>query len=188
MSISKLTPLLITGTLLLGLFAILQLPREEEPQIIVPMMDIFLELPGASSKEVEERLSIPLEKHLAKIPGVEHVYSTSMPGRSMATVVFYVGEDAEAAMVRLYTELYAHLDLLPPGAPPLIVKPREIDDVSILAFTLWSETVDHYLLRRIAAELAAAIQDIPDVAEITLIGGPQRQMRLLLARERMAAV
>lgn len=144
------------------------------------MMDIFVELPGASSKEVEERLTIPLEKHLAKIPGVEHVYSTPMPGRSMATVVFYVGEDAEAATVRLYSELYSHLDLLPPGVHPPLVKPREIDDVPILAFTLWSETADHYTLRRIAAELAAALQDIPDVAETTRKGWTIRLYRRLM--------
>jgi multidrug efflux pump subunit AcrB len=115
---AKLTPLLILTALLLGVFAVLGLPREEEPQIIVPMMDVFLAMPGSSSKEVEERISIPLEKYLAKIPGVEYVYTTSSPGLSVATVVFYVGENEHNAVVKLYSELYAHVDLAPPGASP----------------------------------------------------------------------
>ncbi|HXG21984.1 MAG TPA: efflux RND transporter permease subunit [Methylomirabilota bacterium] len=184
---AKLTPLLLLTTLLLGVFAVLGLPREEEPQIIVPMMDVFLAMPGSSSNEVEERISIPLEKYLAKIPGVEYVYTTSSPGLSVATVVFYVGENEQDAVVKLYSELYAHLDLAPPGASPPVIKTREIDDVPIVALTLWSRRYDHYTLRRIAAQLDDALREIPGVAETTLIGGQRRVVQVTPDPDRMAA-
>ncbi|HXG21117.1 MAG TPA: efflux RND transporter permease subunit [Methylomirabilota bacterium] len=184
---SKLTPLIILTTLLLGVFAIIATPREEEPQIIVPMMDVFVEMPGTSIKEIEERVTIPMEKKLMEIPGVEYVYSTSMPGVSMAIVRFYVGENEEEAIVRLYNKLYAHLDLIPPGASQPIVKPCSIDDVPILALTLWSDRYDHYTLRRIAAQLDDQVRDIQDVSETTLIGGQRRQLTILLDPSRMAA-
>lgn len=184
---SKLTPLIILAALLLGAFAILATPREEEPQIIVPMMDVFVEMPGASIEEVEERVTIPMEKKLWEIPGVEYIYSTSMPGLSLAVVRFYVGENEEDAIVRLYNKLYAHLDLIPPGASQPLVKPRSIDDVPILALTLWSDRYDHYELRRIAAQLDDQIKDVQDVSETTLIGGQRRQLKITLDPARMAA-
>lgn len=184
---SKLTPLIILATLLLGAFAILATPREEEPQIIVPMMDVFVEMPGASIEEVEERVTIPMEKKLWEIPGVEYVYSTSMPGFGLAVVRFFVGENEEDAIVKLYNKLYAHLDLIPPGASQPLVKPRSIDDVPILALTLWSDRYDHYQLRRIAAQLDDQIKDVQGVSETTLIGGQRRQLKITLDPARMAA-
>ncbi|MFN3476649.1 MAG: efflux RND transporter permease subunit, partial [Candidatus Methylomirabilales bacterium] len=185
--VSKLTPLIILTTLLLGAFAILATPREEEPQIVVPIMDIFVEMPGASAKEVEERVTIPMEKKLWEIPGVEYVYSTAMPGLNLTIVRFYVGQDEEEAIVRLYNKLYAHLDLIPPGASQPLVKPRSIDDVPILALTLWSDRYDHYILRRISAQLEDELKNIKDVSETTLIGGQRRQFRITLDLARMAA-
>src|SRR5450759_4649734 len=132
---SKLTPLIIAGALLLGGFAVWRLPREEEPQIIVPMIDIAVEMPGASAREVEERVTKPMEKLLWEIPGVEYIYSTSSAGMSMAVVRFLVGQDEEKSIVRLNQKLNANLDLIPPGASPPLVKPRSIDDVPILALT-----------------------------------------------------
>lgn len=184
---SKLTPLLVLTSFLLGAFAIGQLSREEEPQIVVPMMDVFVEMPGVSSKEIEERVTIPLEKLIASIPGVEHVYSTSMPGRSMATVIFYLGEDRTTATVKLYNQLYAHLDALPPGASQPIVKSRSIDDVPIVTLTLWSTTVEHVQLRRLAVQLEHELRDIPDVAETLVIGGPRRVLNVSLLADRLAA-
>ncbi len=184
---SKLTPLIVLTTLLLGAFAILATPREEEPQIIVPLMDVLVEMPGASVKEVEERVTIPLEKKLAEIPGVEYLYSTSLPGLGMVIVRFYVGEDEEDAIVKLYNKLYSNLDLIPPGASQPIVKPRSIDDVPILALTLWSERYDHYTLRRIAAQLDDHIRDIQDVSVTTLIGGQQRQLTIRLDPAKLTA-
>ncbi|MBI1736684.1 MAG: efflux RND transporter permease subunit, partial [Candidatus Rokubacteria bacterium] len=184
---SKLTPLVVVAALLLGGFAVLATPREEEPQIVVPMMDVVVDMPGASIAEVEQRVTVPLEKKVAEIPGVEYVYSIAMPGSSLTIVRFHVGEDQERSMVRLSHKLSASLDLLPPGASPPLVKPRSIDDVPILALTLWSDRVDHATLRRIAAELDGEIKAVADVAETTLIGGPRRQLRVTPDPARMAA-
>jgi multidrug efflux pump subunit AcrB len=184
---SRLTPLLVVASLLLGLFAIVATPREEEPQIIVPMMDVFVQMPGASAKEVEQRVTIPMEKKLMEIPGVEYVYSISSPGLGFAIVRFKVGEDEEKSIVKLYNKMYANFDLIPPGASTPLIKPRSIDDVPILALTLWSDRVDGYTLRRIAAQLDDQIKDIPDVSETRLIGGERRQVRILLDTTRLAA-
>ena len=182
---SKLTQLIVLASLLLGLFAVLATPREEEPQIVVPFADVFVEMPGAGIKEVEERISIPLEKKLREIPGVEYVYSISQPGAALAIVRFYVGEDQERSMVKLHDKLRASFDLIPPGASQPLVKPRSIDDVPILALTLWSERVDPYTLRRIAAQLDDQIKAVADVSETRLIGGLRRQLRVTLDRERL---
>jgi multidrug efflux pump subunit AcrB len=183
---SKLTQLVILGSLLVGLFAVVATPREEEPQIVVPFADIFVEMPGASAKEVEERISIPMEKKLREIPGVEYVYSISQPGASVAIVRFYVGEDEERSMVKLLDKLRANFDLIPPGASQPLIKPRSIDDVPILALTLWSESVDPFTLRRIAAELDEQVKAVPEVSETRLIGGLRRQLRVTLDRDRLA--
>src|SRR4030065_590354 len=171
---SKLTPLIIAASILLGVGAVLMLPREEEPQIVVPMVDLFVQMPGASAKEVEERVTKPMEKLLWEIPGVEYIYSTSAPGQSMAIVRFKVGEDEEKRIVRLNQKLFATFDSTPPGARPPLVKPRSIDDVPILALTLSSNRYDHYALRRVAAEIHDQIKTIPDVSEIKGIGGGRR--------------
>jgi multidrug efflux pump subunit AcrB len=184
---SKLTPLIIGASILLGLGAVLLLPREEEPQIIVPMVDVLVAMPGASAREVEERVTKPMEKLLWEIPGVEYIYSTSSPGASIAIVRFRVGEDEEAAIVRLNQKLAANLDLVPPGASHPLVKPRSIDDVPILALTLWSDRYDAATLRRIAAQAHDAIKEVPDVSEVTIIGGERRQIRVTLDGARMAA-
>src|SRR6185369_15582376 len=171
---------------MLGLGAVVLLPREEEPQIIVPMIDVFVEMPGASARDVEERVTKPMEKLLWEVPGVEYIYSTSSPGRSMAVVRFYVGQNEEAAIVRLNQKMFANLDLIPPGASPPLVKPRSIDDVPILALTLTSDRYDHFTLRRIAAQVHDQIKEVKDVSEVKLIGGQRRQIRVTLDEGRMA--
>jgi multidrug efflux pump subunit AcrB len=184
---SKLTPLVIIASILLGLGGVAMLPREEEPQIIVPMIDVFVQMPGASAKEVEERVTRPMEKLVWEIPGVEYIYSTSSPGMSMAIVRFKVGTNEEDAIVRLNQKLYANYDLIPPGASPPLVKPRSIDDVPVLAITLASETYDHFMLRRIAAQLHDQITEVPDVSTVTIIGGQRRQVRVVVDPARMAS-
>jgi multidrug efflux pump subunit AcrB len=184
---SKLTPLLIAGSLLLGAFAVLKLPREEEPQIIVPMVDVFVQLPGASAREVEERVTKPMEKLLWEIPGVEYIYTTSSPGMSTAIVRFLVGQDEEKSIVRQNQKLAANLDLIPPGASQPLVKPRSIDDVPILALTLSSKRYGDFELRRIAAQMDDAIKQTPDVSAVTLIGGQRREIRITLNQSRLAA-
>ena len=184
---SKLTPLLIGGALLIGAFAVWKLPREEEPQIIVPMIDVFVQMPGATPHEVEERITKPMEKLLWEIPGVEYIYSTSSPGMSMAIVRFYVGQDEEKSIVRLNQKLLANFDLIPPGASQPLVKPRSIDDVPILALTLSSARYGDFELRRIAAQLDDAIKQVPDVSAVTLIGGQRREVRIVLDQGKLAA-
>ena len=183
---SKLTPLIIAAALLIGAFAVWKLPREEEPQIIVPMIDVFVQMPGASSHEVEERITKPMEKLLWEIPGVEYIYSTTSPGMSMAIVRFYVGQDEEKSIVRLNQKLYANMDLIPPGATPPLVKPRSIDDVPILALTLSSKRYGDFELRQIAAQLDDAIKQVPDVSTVTLIGGQRREVRVVLDGNKLA--
>ena len=184
---SKLTPLIIVSSLLMGVLAVWKLPREEEPQIIVPLIDVFVQMPGASAREVEERVTKPMEKLLWEIPGVEYIYSTSSPGMSMAVVRFLVGQDEEKSIVRLNQKLYANMDLIPPGTSPPLVKPRSIDDVPILALTLWSKRYGDFELRRIAAQVHDTIKQTPEVSTVTLIGGQRREIRITLDATRLAA-
>ena len=184
---SKLTPLFIAASLLIGVGAVALLPREEEPQIIVPMIDVFVQMPGVSPREVEQRITKPMEKLLWEIPGVEYVYSTSSAGMSMVVVRFKVGEDAERAIVRLNQKLNANADLIPPGASPPLVKPRSIDDVPILALTLSSDRYDHFALRRVAAQLQTEIKQVNDVSSVQIIGGLRRQLRVTVDPARVAA-
>ena len=184
---SKLTPLIIGASILLGTGAVLLLPREEEPQIIVPMVDVFVQMPGASAKEIEERVTKPMEKLLWEIPDVEYIYSTSSPGASFVVVRFLVGTNEEEAIVRLNQKMFANFDLIPPGCGQPLIKPRSIDDVPILALTLSSDRYDHYMLGRIAAQLHDAIKEVPDVSEVKLIGGQRRQVRVVLDKARMSA-
>jgi multidrug efflux pump subunit AcrB len=184
---SKLTPLMIIAGVLLGIASVIALPREEEPQIIVPMIDIFVSMPGASAKEVEQRVTSPMEKLLWEIPGVEYIYSTSSPGMSMAVVRFFVGENEEDACVRLQSKLMANFDRIPHMVSPPLVKPRYIDDVPILAMTFWSETEDHYTLRRVAAEIENMVKREPNISITQLIGGERRQVDVRLDPSRVAA-
>ena len=184
---SKLTPLIIIASIMMGLGAVLALPREEEPQIIVPMIDIFVQMPGASAKEVEQRVTQPMEKLLWEIPGVEYIYSTSSPGTSMAVVRFFVGEDEEKSIVRLQSKLMSNMDRIPGGVTPPLIKPRYIDDVPILALTLWAEDLDHYTLRRVAAEAENLIKREPNVSITQLIGGEPRRLEVRLDPVRLAA-
>ncbi|GMW00198.1 MAG: multidrug transporter AcrB [Candidatus Hydrogenedentota bacterium] len=184
---SKLTPLLVGASILLGIGAVVLLPREEEPQIIVPMIDVFVQMPGASAKEVEERVTKPMEKLLWEIPGVEYIYSTSSPGQSMAIVRFLVGQNEEAAIVRLNQKMFANFDVIPQGASQPIVKPRSIDDVPILSLTLSSNRYGHFELRRVATQLHDAIKEVGNVSEVKVIGGQRRQLRVVLDKVKMAS-
>lgn len=184
---SKLTPLFIVAALLLGAFAILQTPREEEPQIVVPMLDVLVQMPGASPQEVAQRVSLPIEKLLREIPGVEYVYSISHPGLSMVIVRFYVGTKEEDAIIQTYNKLYSNFDRIPPGVSQPLIKVRSIDDVPILALTLWGKNYDSYHLRRIAGELENSLKKLNDISETTIIGGQPRQVRVVLDTQRLAA-
>ncbi len=184
---SKLTPLILVAAIAMGVAAVMLLPREEEPQIIVPMIDIFVSMPGASAAEVENRITRPMEQLLWQIPGVEYIYSTASPGSNLTIVRFYVGEDEEKSIVRLNQKMFANFDLIPPGAMPPLIKPRSIDDVPFMAFTLWSNEMDGFQIRRAAAELRNELQKIPDISATEIIGGQRREMRIELDPARLAA-
>jgi multidrug efflux pump subunit AcrB len=184
---SKLTPLIVIASLILGVFAIVITPREEEPQIIAPMIDVFVSAPGFSAKEIEERATKPMEKFLWEIKGVEYVYSISKPGMSMAVVRFYVGEDMEDSLVKLYNKLWSNFDKIPPGVSQPLVKPKSIDDVPILSLTLWSDRYSGYELRRVALEAADELKKDKDISEFTITGGQKRQIRIELEPSRLKA-
>ncbi len=184
---SKLTPLFILAALALGAFSILQTPREEEPQIIVPMLDVFVQMPGASANEVTQRVTVPMEKLLREIPGIEYIYSISHPGMSMVIVRFYVGTNEADAIVRTYNKLYSNFDRIPQGASRPLIKVRSIDDVPILALTLWGKNYSAYSLRRIAEEVDHSLKQLDDVSETKVIGGEPRKVRVVLDTQRLAA-
>jgi multidrug efflux pump subunit AcrB len=184
---SRLTPLVIIASLLLGMFAVMKTPREEDPQIVVPMLDIFVSMRGASSREVEQRVAIPMEKLLKEIPGVEYVYSTSMPGQALVTVRFYVGVSQNDAVVRTYNKLYSNFDRIPPGASRPLIKVRSIYDVPILALTFWGPGYTSHQLRQIVEETDVAVKQVNNVSETTIIGGTRRELRVTLNPQRLAA-
>lgn len=183
---SKLTVLLMIVFMVIGVYSSFLIPREEEPQIDVPMADIFVGYPGASPTEVESRVAKPLEKLISNIKGVEYVYSTSMKEQGMVIVQFYVGEDIERSFVKLYNEINKHMDVMPEGVTFPLVKTRSIDDVPMLGLTLWSESYDDYRIKQIAQELTDEIGKINDVSATQKIGGRNRQLRVVLDKEKMA--
>jgi multidrug efflux pump subunit AcrB len=184
---SKLTPLLVLASLLLGTLAVLATPREEEPQIIVPMIDVMAAWPGATAAEVERLVTTPLERSIREIPGVEYVYSTSHPSGALLVVRFYVNWDPERALINVRDKTATVSAALPAGASLVSVIPRSIDDVPILAVTFSSKSHDPMALRRMAAEVEERVRQIPEVAATTLIGGLRREVRVALDPERLAS-
>ncbi|MAP55096.1 efflux RND transporter permease subunit [Altibacter sp.] len=184
---SKLTVLLMIVFMVVGVWSSFLIPREEEPQIDVAMADIFVGYPGASPTEVESRVVKPLEKLVSNIPGVEYVYSTSSKEGALVIVQFYVGEDIERSFVKLYNEMNKHMDQIPPGVTMPLVKPRAIDDVPMLGITLWSETYDDFQLKQIADELTQEIEEVKQVSATQKIGGRNRQLRVILDKDKLAA-
>jgi multidrug efflux pump subunit AcrB len=186
---SKLTPLLIGASLAAGVGGLLTTPREEEPQIKVPMIDVAVGLPGASPREVEHRIVEPLERAIWEIPGVEYVYSVAQTDGALITARYEVGTDPDIALTRLYGKLYAKADESPPGATQPLVTLHGINEVPILTLTLsgGSDAGDGYILRQQAAELASELKRIPDVAESWIIGGAPREVSVLLDPQALGA-
>lgn len=183
---SKLTILLMVSLMIIGVYSSSLIPREEEPQIVIPMADVMIGYPGASPTEVESRVVKPLEKIISNIKGVEHLHSMAMNGQAMIIVQFFVGEDTERSYVKLYDELMKHRDIFPAGVYEPMVKTRTIDDVPMLGLTLWSENYDDYQLRQIGEELSSEVKKIKDVSNIQVIGGRPRQLKVILDKEKMA--
>jgi len=184
---SKLTVLLMIVFMVVGVYSSFLIPREEEPQIDVPMADIFVGYPGASPTEVESRVIKPLEQLISNIKGVEYVYSTSMKEQGMVIVQFYVGEDIERSFVKLYNEINRHMDQMPQGVTFPLIKTRAIDDVPMLGLTLWSENYDDYQLGQMALELEAEIKKVNDVSITHKIGGRERQIRVVLDKDKLTS-
>jgi multidrug efflux pump subunit AcrB len=182
--------LVVAVSLAAGLLALALTPREEEPQIVVPLADVQVAAPGLSAEEVERQVATRLEKLLTQIDGVEHVYSMSLPGRAVVTVRFYVGEDREDSLVKIYNKIHSNTDLVPPDVTSWVVKPIEIDDVPILIVTLWSErpdAIDDFALRRIAEEVEIALQAVPETNRTEVVGGRPRTVRIELDADALSA-
>ena len=187
---SELTPLLALVGILMGLFAVLVTPREEEPQIDVTFANIFIPYPGATAIEVESLVSTPAEQVLSEIKGVEHVYSVSRPGMSVITVQFEVGEARTQSIVNLYNQVFSNEDWLPQnlGVGRPIVKPKGIDDVPIVSLTLWTEDEAKagYELQQVAHTIESELKRVPGTRDIYTIGGPEQVVHILLNPQRMA--
>ncbi len=185
---SKLTPLLVLASILLGLLAVTLTPREEEPQIVVPMVDIYVPMPGASPKEVESQVTTPLEKRLWGLPGVEYLYSTSMPNVSLITVRFKVNEDQEQSLVKVHQELMSQRELLPSHAMQPIVKLLTIDDVPFLSLTLHGQGQTPGQLRAVGEALARELSAVPSAAQVKVVGGARRMVRIEPDPEKLRAL
>ncbi len=185
--VSKLPVIFIVACLLAGVAALIITPREEEPQIVVPVVDVMISFPGASAEEVENLVTINLERKLWEIDGVEYVYSMSRPGSAVVTVRFYVGEDREKSLIKTHSKIMSYVDQVPPGVAGWVVKPVEIDDVPIVTFALYSALYSDYELRRVADEILHRVQALQDTGRAYVVGGRKRQIRVLLKPEQMAA-
>ena len=183
---SKLTILLMALFMIIGVYSSYLIPREEEPQIEVPIADIFVAYPGASPLEIESKVAKPLEKIVSNLPGVEYVYSTSMKGQAMLIVQFYVGEDIERSFVQLYNEIIKHMDEIPQGVSLPLVKTRAIDDVPVLGLTFWSEQYDDHQLKQIVEEVNTEITKINGVAITNVIGGRSQEVSVVLDKDKLA--
>jgi multidrug efflux pump subunit AcrB len=186
---SKLTPLIIIASLALGALGILATPREEEPQISVPMIDVVAAMPGVSPSEAENLLGRPIEQRMMELPGVDHVYTMSGEGYAMVTVRFKVGEDQERSIIKVQAKLAAATDQAPAGALPPVIKAHSIDDVPVLTLTLHAPgtNADANVLRQVALHLEGEIRTVPDVSETFIAGGVPKQMRVVLDPARLAA-
>ncbi|HLF96980.1 MAG TPA: efflux RND transporter permease subunit, partial [Methylococcaceae bacterium] len=186
---SKLSALLLIASLLAGLAALVLTPREEEPQIVVPVADVLVRMPGASAEEVEKLVATPLESKLREVDGVEYVYSASREGEALVTVRFYVGEDREDSLVKVWNKLMSNQDVIPPGVRDWTVKPVEIDDVPIVTLALSSASAayDTASLRRLADELKDKLSAVEDTGKITVVGGEPRRVLIYPDPARLAA-
>ncbi len=182
---SQLAIMFLAFSLILGVVSIAVTPKEEEPQIIVPMADVYVDAPGATPREIEKLVTTPLERILWEIDGVEYVYSTSLREKAVVTVRFFVGEDREDAIVRLHNKIQMSLDRVPPIVTGWLVKPVEIDDVPILTLSLYSERYSDYELERVGEELAARLSRLENISRSTIYGGRKREIRVELDPLRM---
>ncbi|MBW1900534.1 MAG: efflux RND transporter permease subunit [Deltaproteobacteria bacterium] len=185
---SQLSIILILGALCLGAAAILGTPREEEPQIVVPLADVYVHAPGAGPREIENLVATPLERLLWQIDGVEYVYSMSRSDMAIVTVRFFVGEDREESLIKLHNKITMNIDQVPPVIKGWVIKPVEIDDVPIVNLTLFSDQYDDSELRRIGEEVLSRLSAVKDISRTEVVGGRRREIRVELLPERMSGL
>ncbi|MFK5969880.1 MAG: efflux RND transporter permease subunit [Candidatus Marithrix sp.] len=183
---SPLSPLLFFAMLFMGILGLMLTPRQEDPQISVPMVDIFVQYPGASAKQVASLALEPLERIMTEIPDVEHVYSAAERGQGIVTVQFIVGEELEHSIFKIHDKIQSNLEKIPPGVLPPLVKPKGIDDVPVVALTLWSEDLDDGALRILALEVMQSLKGIPDTGQSFVVGGRSEQVLVEVKPERLS--
>lgn len=181
----SLSVMMIAASLILGVAAIMITPREEEPQIVVPMADIYINVPGSSPEEVEQLAAVPLERLLWQIDGVEYVYSMSQRDMAVVTVRFFVGEDRENSLVKLRNKIEMNIDKVSPVIKGWVVKPIEIDDVPIVTLALYSEKYNDHELVRVGEEVLARLSEVKNISGTTITGGRKREVQVSLSPERM---
>jgi multidrug efflux pump subunit AcrB len=184
---SPLTPLLLIASFVIGMLGMIITPREEDPQISVPMVDIFVSYPGASAEQVKNLVAEPLERLMSEIGGVKHVYSMSRDGSALVTVRFHVGQQMEPSLIKLYDKLSSHMDAIPKGVLPPLVKPKGIDDVPVVTLTLSSKVHDIVTLRKLAMDVQQRVKSLPDTGQSFVVGGSPEQVRVEVDPARLSA-
>ncbi len=184
---SPLSPILLVVSLAVGLLGFFLTPRQEDPQISVPMVDIFVAYPGASAEQTSKQVASPLERVMSEIEGVEHVYSASRRGQAMVTVQYEVGEEMGPSLVKLYDKIQSNMDIVPAGASMPLVKPKAIDDVPAVTFTLWSNQVDDSILRKLASDILQNVKELPNTGPGFIVGGREEQVRVEVSIPRLAS-
>jgi multidrug efflux pump subunit AcrB len=183
---SPLSPLLLLACFALGLMGVALTPRQEDPQISVPMVDIFVRYNGASAEQVAKLATEPLQRIMNEIPGVDHVYSAAMRDQGMVTVQFDVGEDLQSSLVKLYDKLSSNMDKIPPGVDQPLVKPKGADDVPVVTLTLWSNEVDDSILRLTALDVLQGISTVENASQGFVVGGRSDQLKIEILPEKLS--
>ena len=183
---SPITPMLMVAMLFIGVLGLMFTPRQEDPQISVPMVDIFVAYPGASSEQVASLVSSPLERIMSEIPGIRNVYSATRRGETMITVQFKVGEETGPSLVKVHDKLQSNIDQIPPGVSAPLVKPKAIDDVPVVALTLWSKDLDDSSLRNLSLDVLQELQQIPETGQGFVVGGRSEEILIEVLPERLS--
>ncbi|MGB1110729.1 MAG: efflux RND transporter permease subunit, partial [Gammaproteobacteria bacterium] len=183
---SPISLLLFFAMLAMGILGLIATPRQEDPQISVPMVDVMLKYPGASVQQVTALAMEPLERIMSEIPGVKHVYGAAEREQAVVTIRFKVGEELGPSLVKVHDKLQANADIMPPGVMQPLVKPVGIDDVPAVTLTLWARDVDDSVMRRLALKLLQDLKRIPDTGRGFVVGGRAEQLRVEIRPERLA--
>jgi len=188
--VSPVTPLLMFAFLAIGVIGLMLTPRQEDPKISVPMVDVYIQYPGASAEQVSSLVTEPFERLLSELDGVRHVYSATQRGSTIVTVQFKVGEDFGHSIVKVHDKIQSNIDRTPPGVSIPLVKPVGIDDVPIVTITLWSDPqkggVDDGTLRMLAFDVLQQLQSLPNTGNSFVVGGRSDQIRIEVSPERLS--